>query len=304
MIEMNPLKVDTETFISAHPDVAQWITWMQGEGMAARTVEERGAQLGRLSAAGIDLYEPDPNDVALLLSNDQWKAATKRTYYSALRAWFLWRVRVGLQPENPLAAMRSPKVPRPRSHTRIADGDLDRILAACTRHRTRAMVLLAAYEGLRVHEIAKMRGEYIYAGKLRVIGKGAVDDELPLHPLVAEIAEDFPRRGYWFPSYSNPGEPISAQSVSSVLSKLLSRAGVPATGHGLRHWYGQHTLRASGGNLRVAQEALRHATPATTALYTHIDGDELREANEKLPRPSEALAHPRRRKPKELDEAS
>lgn len=37
-------------------------------------------------------------------------------------------------------------------------------------------------------------------------------------------------------------------------------------------------LRASGGNLRVAQELLRHSSPTTTAVYTAVLGDELRHA--------------------------
>lgn len=274
--------------MSMDDDLAEWAVWMRSDGLADRTIEERVAQLTRIARKGVDIYQPTPDALAAFLANPAWKPATRRAYYSALRAWFLWRVRTNRQEDNPLETLRAPRVPRTRSHQRVGKDDIGVILAACHRRRARAMVLLAAYQGLRVHEIAKMRGELIYSGRLRVIGKGGVDSEIPLHPLIGELAQEFPRRGYWFPSYSRPGEPITAQNVSAVLGKLLKRAGIEASGHGLRHWFGAQTLRSSGGNLRVAQEALRHASPATTAIYTNIDEDDLRHAIEGLPGPTAA----------------
>lgn len=55
----------------------------------------------------------------------------------------------------------------------------------------------------------------------------------------------------------------------------MTRMGYPdVTMHRLRHYYGSQVRRAAGGDLRIAQEGLRHADPKQTAVYTDfIDGD-------------------------------
>ena len=66
---------------------------------------------------------------------------------------------------------------------------------------------------------------------------------------------------------------------------MFTRAGVPGSAHSLRHFYGTQTLRSSGGNLRVTQELMRHASPATTAIYTKVDDEQMRAAVDALPIP-------------------
>lgn len=145
------------------------------------------------------------------------------------------------------------------------------------------MVHLAVYHGLRAHEIAKVRGEDIdlYAATLRVVGKGGTDDTVPLHPVVAADARAMPRLGWWFPS-PRGGRPERRESVSAVISRAMKRADVAATGHQLRHWYGTALVR-SGTDIRVAQTLMRHASLATTALYTAVDDTQQRDAVARLP---------------------
>lgn len=60
------------------------------------------------------------------------------------------------------------------------------------------------------------------------------------------------------------------------------RAGVTGTPHALRHHYGTQVLRTSG-DLRTAQRALRHASPASTAIYTQVADDALYRAIAGIP---------------------
>lgn len=61
--------------------------------------------------------------------------------------------------------------------------------------RSRVMIQLAAFAGLRAHEIAKIRGEDVdpMARTLRVTGKGNVTAVLPLHPVLVEATKGIPR---------------------------------------------------------------------------------------------------------------
>ena len=97
---------------------------------------------------------------------------------------------------------------------------------------------------------------------------------MPLHPHVAALVERMPRAGYWFPSDSPEGH-VSRVSVSLAIGRAMKRAGVTGTPHGLRHHFGTQVLRASGGDLRTTQRALRHASPATTAIYTQVADEAL-----------------------------
>jgi integrase len=72
--------------------------------------------------------------------------------------------------------------------------------------------------------------------------------------------------------FANPdGTPLRPNSISSVVSLLFRRLGLPkgASLHSLRHTHGSH-LVADGVPLPVVAERLGHSSVRTTAdVYTH-----------------------------------
>ena len=72
--------------------------------------------------------------------------------------------------------------------------------------------------------------------------------------------------------FANPdGTPLRPNSISSVVSLLFRRLGLPkgASLHSLRHSHGSH-LVADGVPLPVVAERLGHSSVRTTAdVYTH-----------------------------------
>jgi integrase/recombinase XerD len=266
------------------------LDWRLAQGRRSpRTITER-ARVVRLLAQrrNVDAVTATWRDVAAFLLDPSFSASTVITYHAALRSWFAFLVDAEIRPDNPTAQIGRPPTPRRVPHP-ITTEELGLLLRKVNRRRTRAMVLLAAYEGLRVSEIARVRGEHFRGGRLEVIGKGGHAASLPVHALVNDLADTFPQIGCWFPSYLNPSKPITGNNVSRIVSELMDRAGVPGSAHSLRHWYGTEVLTSAGGNIRTAQQLLRHASPATTAIYTLISNDQLRAAVDALPVPLHAV---------------
>ena len=192
---------------------------------------------------------------------------TRSNYLAHLRSFYEWAREEGLRASDPTARIRSPKIPR-RFPRPMPDADLQRALATAPEP-IRSWLTLAAYGGLRACEIALVRGPDVdWTGRrLRVPeGKGGGEGWVALHPAMAAAL------GQWSPI--GPLWVVSYAQVTEQTNKWLHAAGIDSTLHTVRHWFGTNVLRASGGNLRVAQECLRHASPATTAVYTLVTSDE------------------------------
>ena len=247
-------------------------------GHSERTISARVGTIRRLKLAGVDPLAATGAELEQWLAartapetGEPIKRSSRATYRSHLRAWFGWLVESGRREDDPSLKLPSAKAPRglPRP---VSPGDVELILAACSDGRARqtaAYVTLAAYAGLRVHEIAKIRGEDIRADEITITGKGGVTATVPLVPIIARLAETMPRQGWWFPTTAASGH-VHRCSVSSAISRAMRRAGVVGTPHALRHFYCTQILRATGGDLRVTQRLARHASPATTAIYTQV----------------------------------
>jgi integrase/recombinase XerD len=245
-----------------------WAGWMRAGGASDKTISTR---LGGVRALANFTGERDLTKFTttqlvgwLARCRSAW---TRRTYAQTAQAWHAFLVDQGLRADDPTARLPKPKqprgVPRPAS-----DGALEDVLQVAGR-RARAYITLAAYQGLRVHEIAKVRGEDFQDGWLFVTGKGDQPAALPIHHTVAQLRRGWPETGWWFPG--RVGGHVSAASVSATVSATFRRAGHAFTAHQLRHWFGTEVQRSTG-DLRVTQELLRHRSLQSTQIYTQVSG--------------------------------
>ena len=60
-----------------------------------------------------------------------------------------------------------------------------------------------------------------------------------------------------------------------VVAALGEAARGTITPHSFRHYFVTVVLRASGGNLRLAQELARHKNISITQRYAHLSDDDL-----------------------------
>ena len=275
-----------------HVAVERWAREMRDLRRSPRTITERAQIVYRFAAmAGVDPVALTADDIFAVLDELDVSASSVQTYLAGLRAWFRWCERAGLREGDPTMRVGRPSVaerqPRPiaDAHAVVASRD------TAMRPGTRAKILLGMYAGLRVSEIARVRGQDVdvIAGALAVAGKGGKRVTLPLHPLIAEVARTMPRRGWWFPSPKGNG-PIGRTSCSDGIRRAMHRLGVPGSGHQLRHWFASALLE-HGVDVRVVQTLMRHSSLATTAVYTRVSPSMQREALEQLPTFGWGLPH-------------
>lgn len=276
--------------MEVHPRVEEWRTWQRGQHLSVRTIEARAARVQELA----DFIDGDPQaatsqQVTEYMASVSDRAgyrentvrpATMSTYHSHLKAWFAWLVRMGHRDDDPM--MRVPVPARRRGEPRpVTDREFLAVFSVGANRKTRMMMLLAAFQGLRCHEIAKVKGEHVNLldNQLRVVGKGNKDATLPLHEIVAEASKAFPVKGYWFPTNAtgrtaHGDGPVQARSVSSIIGEVFDRAGVDGGAHRLRHWYATNLLRKGAPTLHV-QKLMRHASSQSTEIYTEVtEGDQ------------------------------
>jgi len=154
-------------------------------------------------------------------------------------------------------------------------------ILSCVRTPVYRVCLTTLYAcGLRLNEGRCLQVPDIDSKRMlvRVRGKGNRDRHVPLPDKTLEELRQLWRthRSQWlFPARPRAGSagpgPVTASVLQAAFHRAREQSGVrkAAHVHTLRHSYATHLLEA-GVNLRVIQEILGHATPTTTAIYTHL----------------------------------
>ena len=253
---------------------ADYARWARRHGLADTSVacQTRVIRLAEREI-GCRLADADPDDVADWIASKK-APETRRAYSCAIRAV----VRAGLAPAAIADELPRARIPRHQPHP-VPEDVLDRMLDAPDPY-DRVCVLLAAFAGLRRGEIPKVQPcdvQRIGDGwRVRVDGKGDVERWAPVPGWVAE--EVIP----WLPV------PRSRHTIGYRITHLIAACGGTGGIHGLRHYYGT-TLMRQCHDLRLVQEAMGHASPVTTAIYTAVADDDSTRAVEGMRRPRPRL---------------
>ncbi|MBS41603.1 MAG: hypothetical protein CMH83_00210 [Nocardioides sp.] len=255
--------------------------WMLSTGWSPRTQHQRLRRAAMILDVWSDPSTATPTEIAEWLgTKTHLKAWSRATYFNDTKAFFRWLTAADHIPTDPMESdliLRprvTPGLPKPLSPDEEA-----RALAAA-RGDVRAYLLLALRAGLRATEIATLTGEHVTRQHIRLVGKGAKEAVIPTHPELWDLADEYPREGYWFPSVYDPARPITGATVGAATKKLFARpdVNIPSGSiHRCRHTYATDLLRG-GANVRQVQELMRHSSLVTTATYTAVADEELREA--------------------------
>jgi integrase/recombinase XerD len=270
-----------------------------------RTVDAYRRDLGALAA-----YLGKPVRTATLEELERYTAqlraeglasSTIARRTAAARSFFRHQQLLGVRGDNPAAAVKLPRRPRPLPKT-LSPGEAERLIDAANGTQPRdlrdqALVELLYGAGLRVSETVGLHkaGVDLDDRLVRVVGKGGKERVVPIGRHAAEALRRYLSRGRpYLDRRHRPelflnakGGPLTRAGAFLILRKLAEKAGLDPQRvhpHILRHSFATHLLEG-GADLRAIQELLGHASISTTQTYTRIESSRLRRAY--------AKAHPR-----------
>ena len=119
-------------------------------------------------------------------------------------------------------------------------------------------------------------------------GKGRKDRYVMLSPQLLELLRDWwwaaRRQGWLFPG-QNPVNPMTARQLGRAVHAAARAAGIKkrVSPHTLRHSFATHLLEQNV-DIRVIQVLLGHAKLETTALYTRVAVNTIRDITSPLER--------------------
>ena len=137
---------------------------------------------------------------------------------------------------------------------------------------------------MRVSEVVSLKVSDIDSKRMMLRieqGKGHKDRHAMLSPVLLELLRDWYRigrpQGWLFPG-QNPTNPMTTRQLTRACHTAAQMAEITkrVTPHTLRHSFATHLLEQNI-DIRVIQVLLGHAKLETTALYTRVATNTLRE---------------------------
>jgi integrase/recombinase XerD len=254
--------------------IDQYSDYQRARGFSGHTIARR-----RTSVEGFRKFIlPAELDMVGAEAVEEWlltkpSMKTRHAYRSDLKVFYDWAIRRAGFTVNPVTDTDPIKMPKalprpigPEVHAALTVGP----------KRTRRMVALGLYAGLRAAEIAALDAGDVWTHQdppLLVVrhGKGGKDRVIPMHPELVAMLADRPRSGPLFPGrYSGH---VTASAVSALLSRHFRRLGIEATGHQLRHTFGTELARRMKGNLVATAAVMGHESTQTTMGYVGWSGE-------------------------------
>lgn len=218
--------------------------------------------------------------------------ATRARSLASVRNFMKWLDRNGHLHNPAINVLRTPKQPKripraiaPKQAKDVIDHaeEVPRLGNPWTGLRDRALFMLLYGCGLRIDEALKLNyGNRPKDGEVRVMGKGSKERMVPVIPVVDRMLNEYLAAIPFTMQPDTPlfmglrGKRLSQQVAQRDLRNLRKSIGLPesVTPHTLRHSFATHIL-VNGGDLRIIQELLGHASVSTTQRYTDYDNAQL-----------------------------
>ncbi|MEO6854320.1 MAG: site-specific integrase [Rhodoferax sp.] len=188
-----------------------------------------------------------------------------------------------------MARMHPVKLPH-RVPVVLSTQETARLIAAASNVKHQAALSVAYGAGLRASEVIGLKVTDVDSQRmtLRVEqGKGRKDRYAMLSPVLLQRLRSWWRIGHaqgrmlpggWLFPGLDPTDPLTARQLNRAVHAAADAAGIDKriSTHSLRHGFATHLLERKV-DIRVIQVLLGHKRLETTAIYTHVATDLLRE---------------------------
>ena len=228
-------------------------------------------------------------DVGAYLYGRDRKAVTRKSYASALSAFFNWLARKGVCRVNPVAEVRLERVVE--KHPRyLSAGDVEALCAVIASDGAQPrkgggsglwllpVVRANVYLGLRAGELVHVRWEDVdlVARTLRVANtdafttKAGRERTLPLCRPVVDVLSGLERRAEWVFPNASAGQ-LHRKYLSRAFKRYARAAGLPdhvcfhTTRHTCASW-----LAERGAPVEAIRAYLGHSSVRVTERYMHL----------------------------------
>ena len=193
-------------------------------------------------------------------------------------------IRWNMRADNPVRGVgRNPEIKRKRYLSADELVRLTQALAAYPDRQVANVVRMLLLTGARFGEVAAMRWDAVSDdiwSKPASTTKQKADHVVPLSAPAQQLLAAIPRKGvYVFPGKGRTGHIAGIERSWRAIRKA---AGIDALRvHDLRHSFASQ-LASSGASLPLIGALLGHATPSSTARYSHLFLDPQRAAVERV----------------------
>jgi len=172
----------------------------------------------------------------------------------------------------------------------LSPQEVSRLIAATGNLKHRAALSVAYGTGLRASEVISLKVGDVDSQRMTLHveqGKGRKDRYALLPPILLQLLRAWWRVGHaqgkilpngWLFPGMDPVDPLTTRQLNRAIHAAADAAGIDkrVSMHTLRHSFATHLLEQKV-NIRVIQVLLGHKQLETTAIYTHVATDLLRE---------------------------
>lgn len=228
------------------------------------------------------------------LSKQKFSERSQARWISSIKAFFRFLLEDEIRDDNPSALLEGPKLGLYLPDT-LSLSDINKIINAIDIHtdlgkRNHCIIEVLYGCGIRVSELIDLKISNINFKEnyIKVVGKGNKTRFVPLASYTADLLQNYIKevrslikinKKHEDTLFLNSrGTSMSRVIVFIIIKELTDKAGISKkiSPHTFRHSFATHLLQ-NGVDLRYIQEMLGHSSITTTAVYTHLKTEELRD---------------------------